>query len=84
MPTMDAAIGSEAAWTLPAVPDAVGELRRRASAFAVAAGASEAVALNVALAVSETVTNVVIHAYAGDGGGTVGVTCRAVDRTVVV
>lgn len=74
-----------AAWTTPAVPTAVGPLRRRAAAFAAEAGADEDLAHAVALAVSEAVTNVVIHAYAGRAEpGPVSVECRVEDRRVVV
>ena len=52
-----------ASWVLAAVPSAVAQMRRRAVAFASAAGAPEELTHAVALAVSETVTNVVIHAY---------------------
>ena len=64
-----ASTGSGAAWTLAAVPSSVGEMRRRAAAFASAVGASDELTHAVALAVSETVTNVVIHAYAGGSPG---------------
>jgi anti-sigma regulatory factor (Ser/Thr protein kinase) len=69
--------GSVAAWSLPAVPSTVGQFRRRAAAFASAAGASEEMTHAVALAVSETVTNVVMHAYVGKEPGVVSVQCRA-------
>jgi serine/threonine-protein kinase RsbW len=76
--------GSGAAWTLPAVPSTVGEMRRRAAAFASAVGASDEMTHAVALTVSETVTNAVIHAYAGREPGRVSVRCRADgDRLVV-
>ena len=74
---VDRSTGSDAAWSLPAVPSAVGQLRRRAAAFASAAGASEEMIHAVALAVSETVTNVVVHAYVGGAPGPVSVRCRA-------
>ena len=54
----------------------VGQLRRRATAYAVAAGASEDVLHAIGLAVSETVTNAVVHAYIGMDTGSVGVRCR--------
>jgi serine/threonine-protein kinase RsbW len=66
----------EAAWSLPAVPSTVGQIRRRAAAFASAAGASKELTTAVALAVSETVTNAVVHAYAGREPGSVRVECR--------
>ena len=81
---MGAAIGSDAAWVLPAVPSAVGQLRRRAAAFASAVGASDEMADAVALAVSETVTNAVIHAYAGREPGSVSVRCRADGERLIV
>jgi anti-sigma regulatory factor (Ser/Thr protein kinase) len=79
-----ASTGSGASWALPAVPATVGEMRRRAAAFASAAGAPEAIVRAVRLAVSETVTNVVIHAYAGSEPGPVRVRCRADGDRVVV
>jgi len=66
-----------AAWTLPTVPATVGQMRRRAAAFAASAGAPPDVAQAVALAVSETVTNAVLHAYAGQEPGPVTVRCVA-------
>jgi anti-sigma regulatory factor (Ser/Thr protein kinase) len=79
-----ASIGSSADWELAAAPSAVGQLRRRAAAFASATGASEIVVDAVALAVSETVSNAVIHAYAGREPGPVRVRCRAEGERVVV
>ena len=79
-----ASIGSGDAWTLRAVPDAVPELRRRAVAFAKANGASEDVGYSVALAVSETVTNAVVHAYAGREPGPVVVRCRVDGEGLVI
>lgn len=70
---------------LPAAPAAVGQMRRRATEFAIAAGAAEEVVGRIAFAVSEAVTNVVLHAYTGqDGDGTVRVTCRVEGERVIV
>ena len=66
------------------MPSAVGQLRRRARAFASASGASEELTHAVTLAVSETVSNAVIHAYAGREPGLVSVRCRADAERVVV
>ena len=77
-------MGSRTAWTLPAEPSAVGEMRRRAAAFARAAGASEDVVTAVSLAVSETVTNAIIHGYAGQEPGRVTVSCRPEPERLVV
>lgn len=71
-------------WTLPAVPSSVSELRRNAEAFATAAGAGGEMAFAVALAVSETVTNAVVHAYVGREPGPVTVRCRAEGERVIV
>jgi len=79
-----ASIGSEAAWELPAVPSSVGPLRSRATAFARAAGASEEMTRAVVLAVSEIVSNVVIHAYVGREPGTVGVRCGGDGERMIV
>ena len=51
--------------SLPAVPDSVPELRGALADFARTAGASPAVLEQIRLAVSEAVTNVVVHAYVG-------------------
>jgi serine/threonine-protein kinase RsbW len=76
--------GSSAAWALPAVPSAVRELRRHAAAFATATGAPDELIHAVALAVSETVSNVVVHAYAGREPGPVHVRCEADDERLVI
>ena len=54
----------------------VGPMRRRAAAFALEVGASEEMTIAVKLAVSETVTNAVIHAYVGRDPGRVSVRCQ--------
>ena len=66
------------------MPSAVGQMRRRAAAFASAVGAPEEMAHAVALAVSEIVSNAVIHAYAGREPGRVSVSCRADRERLVV
>ena len=76
--------GSEAAWSLPAVPSTVGQIRRGAEAFASAAGASLEMTDAVALAVSEAVTNAVVHAYVGEEPGVVSVHCRSDGERLIV
>ena len=66
------------------MPEAVAQMRRRATGFATASGASDEVAYAVALAVSETVTNAVIHAYVGREPGPVSVRCRVDPEGLVV
>jgi anti-sigma regulatory factor (Ser/Thr protein kinase) len=73
-----------AAWVLDATPSAVPELRRRAAAFASEAFGAEEVTQAVALAVSETVTNAVVHAYDGHERGQVRVSCHVEDERVIV
>jgi anti-sigma regulatory factor (Ser/Thr protein kinase) len=75
---------SEAGWSLPAVPSSVGHIRREAVAFAAAAGASREMAAAVALAVSETVTNAVVHAYVGQEPGVVSVQCRSDGERLII
>jgi serine/threonine-protein kinase RsbW len=53
----------------PAAPAAIGQLRRRVVDYATQMGASEAVGEAIRLAVSEALTNVVIHAYDGGAPG---------------
>ena len=69
---------------LPAEPSTVRELRRRATEFASAAGASDQVTQAVALAVSETVTNAVVHAYGAEDRGEVRVRCHVDGEHFVV
>jgi serine/threonine-protein kinase RsbW len=68
---------------MPAVPSVVSQLRHHAAAFAADAGASEEVTDAIALAVSETVTNVVVHAYDGEEGE-VRVSCDVDGNRVIV
>jgi anti-sigma regulatory factor (Ser/Thr protein kinase) len=67
-----------------ATPSAVPELRRRAAEFVSMASGTEEVAEAVALAVSETVTNAVVHAYDGRERGQVRVSCHADGERFVV
>jgi anti-sigma regulatory factor (Ser/Thr protein kinase) len=73
-----------AAWVLPAGPSAVSQLRRRAVEFASTAGASDEVTQAIALAVSEIVTNAVVHAYDGEESGQVSVSCCADSERFIV
>jgi serine/threonine-protein kinase RsbW len=49
---------------MPAVPASTPRLRKAVARFAATAGADETALENVTLAVSEAVTNVILHAYA--------------------
>jgi anti-sigma regulatory factor (Ser/Thr protein kinase) len=51
----------------PAVPRSIASLRRAVVAFAAEAGADDLQQENIGLAMSEAVSNCVIHAYPGDG-----------------
>jgi anti-sigma regulatory factor (Ser/Thr protein kinase) len=69
---------------LPAERSAVTELRHRATAFAGTAGASDEVTQAIALAVSETVTNTVVHAYDADERGQVSVGCHVDGERLII
>ena len=73
-----------AAWVLPAEPSAVSLLRHRAAEFVSTAGASDEMTQAVALAVSETVTNAVVHAYEAKESGQVRVSCRVDGERFIV
>src|SRR5947209_2188799 len=73
-----------ATWVLPAEPSAVRQLRHRTAEFASSAGASDEVTEAIALAVSETVTNVVVHAYDADERGQVRVRCHVDGESFIV
>ena len=66
------------------MPSSVGTMRRRAAAFAQSVGASGKLTDAVGLAVSETVTNVVIHAYVGRAPGRVIVSCHGDGERMIV
>jgi anti-sigma regulatory factor (Ser/Thr protein kinase) len=66
-----------ASWTIPAVADQVGFVRQSVAEFALGHGVGKPVADGVRLAVSEALTNVIMHAYRHDadlGTATVSVT----------
>src|SRR3954470_1366557 len=65
------AVPSRAAWTLPAEPATVAAIRVGIRDFAAAHGAPERVVADIALAVSELVTNAVMHAYVDRAPGTI-------------
>lgn len=73
-----------AEWVLDATPQAVPESRRRAVGFVSEAAGSKEVAQAIALAVSETVTNAVIHAYDSQDPGPVRISCHADGERFVV
>lgn len=73
-----------AAWALSAEASAVTLLRRRAAEFVSTAGASDEVTQAVALAVSEAVTNAVVHAYDPQEPGPVRVSCQADGERFVI
>jgi serine/threonine-protein kinase RsbW len=75
--------GPRAEWVLPTGPSAVSQLRHRAMGFAAEAGAPAEVTEAISLAVSETVTNVILHAYGGEPGE-VRVSCEVDGHRVVV
>lgn len=77
-------ITESASWRLPAEPSAVSELRHRVAEFASTAGASDELTQDIALAVSETVTNAVIHAYDGEDRGQVAVRCEVDGERFIV
>jgi serine/threonine-protein kinase RsbW len=65
----------------PAQPTRVAEIRRDVAKVAAIFGADEAALLRINLAVSEAVTNAIVHAYRGNGGaGDVRVLVRADDE----
>ena len=62
----------------------VGELRRGVADFARAHGADDDVIDNIALAVSEAVTNAIIHAFVGRQAGRVALTAEAGEGSILV
>ena len=81
---VDLPVRPSAAWVVDATPSAVPDLRRRAAEFVSGASGTDEVTQAVAMAVSETVTNAVVHAYDGQEPGPVRVSCDADDERFVV
>ena len=71
-------------WELPATPSAATQMRRHVLAFATETGVPQELLDDLALGVTEAVTNVITHAYAGRSPGPVLVRCRAEDDRFVV
>ena len=69
----------DGSWRLSARPEEVSNLRHRVRAFAEQAGVRAQVLDDLTLAVSEAVTNVVIHAYRDGPPGTIDVTATVSD-----
>jgi PAS domain S-box-containing protein len=65
-------------WQAPADPRSVGELRRAVKAFAQDQGVEPDALASLTLAVSEALTNAVLHAYVGREPGTISVVAEAV------
>ena len=62
---------ASASWSAPASAESVGQLRQAVSDFAYEHGVTEPRLSDIRLAVSEAVTNAVIHAFRGREQGTV-------------
>src|SRR4051812_16531487 len=74
-----------AEWELPATPASVGAIRNGAREFARARGGGDAILIDLALAVTEAVTNAVVHAFIGREPGSVWTRIEtAPDELVVV
>ena len=60
-------------WTIPAEPQQVSRLRREVVSFATEQGVADPPIADLKLAVSEAMTNVIVHAYGRQDGGEVDV-----------
>ena len=84
-PAPRATLPGSVSHSLPATPDSVGRLRREVAEFARRNGASDRSLEAVNLAVSEALTNVVVHAYRGDAApGPLLVVVTVRDRALLV
>src|ERR1700754_4977824 len=83
---MPGAVAARKEWALPAEPASVTLVRGHVRTFAQAHGVAPAEVVDLTLAVTEAVTNSVIHAYVGRDPGTirVEVTTAADELTVTV
>ncbi|WP_270041400.1 ATP-binding protein [Solirubrobacter ginsenosidimutans] len=75
---------SHAEWELPAEPTAVGTIRNGVREFARERGGTDALLIDLALAVTEAVTNSVVHAFIDREPGTVRTRIQAAPNELVV
>jgi PAS domain S-box-containing protein len=75
---------AHAAWELPAVAASVGIIRGGVREFARERGVAKAILIDLALAVTEAVTNAVVHAFIGRGPGSVWTRIEAAHDELVV
>src|SRR4051794_15933525 len=75
---------SHAEWELPAEPAAVGTIRNGVREFARERGGTDALLIDLALAVTEAVTNSVVHAFIDREPGTVRTRIQAAPNELVV
>ena len=71
-------------WSAPAVPDSVARLRQAVARFGESVGVRERALDDLCLAVSEALTNAVVHAYRGGDPGPVLVRAAADDDHVAI
>src|SRR5688572_5736090 len=77
---MPGALAARNEWELSAHPESVSAARTAVREFAEAQGVDEIVLMDVALAVTEAVTNAVLHAFLDRPPGTIRVTAAAAAR----
>ncbi len=75
---------ARAAWELPAVAASVGTIRGGVRDFARERGVTDAILIDLALAVTEAVTNSVVHAFIGREPGSVWTRIEAAPDELVV
>lgn len=68
----------------PAIPNSVPAARRSVSALAGRCGAGEGDLERIALAISEAVTNAIVHGYGGLGQGSVRLTAAEADGVLTI
>lgn len=76
-PTSARSADVQQTWTVPAIPANIGKLRAAVAAFAAAQGVPGHRLPDLKLAVSEALTNAVVHAYRDGHGGELHVTARS-------
>ena len=77
-------LDSHAEWELPAAPGTVGTIRTGVREFARERGGSDALLVDLALAVTEAVTNSVVHAFIDREPGIVRARIQAAPDELVV
>jgi len=77
-------VTASATWSVPAVPDEIGPLRRAVARYAADQSVADPPMTDLKLALSEAITNAVVHAFPTGEPGTITVLVSVAEHDVTV